>query len=272
MIKVLCFSLAICVLAVAPAAAAAKLDLDGHFTQGGLVLGRVAPECRVRLDRRHVRVAADGRFVIGFGWNHAASAMLRISCPGSESLQRRLEIKSRRYKTQRIDGLPPAMVTPPEKMLARIRRENARIAEVRQRDTAVTHFRNGFVWPLKGAVTGVFGSRRILNGEPRRPHFGVDISTPVGTPVSAPADGTVALAENDLYFTGGTVMLNHGHGLSTIYSHLSEVSVAVGQRVRRGDVIGRVGASGRATGAHLDWRMNWFSERLDPALVAGPQK
>jgi murein DD-endopeptidase MepM/ murein hydrolase activator NlpD len=144
------------------------------------------------------------------------------------------------------------------------------IAAVRAKDTDRSWFADPFRWPASGRISGVYGSQRILNGEPRRPHFGVDIAAPVGTPVHAPNGGVVALAESDLYYTGGTVMLDHGHGITSVFSHLSSVDVEVGGRVSPGDFIGRIGATGRATGAHLDWRVNWFSERLDPQLLVGP--
>ncbi len=164
------------------------------------------------------------------------------------------------------------MVTPDAKVLKRIRREAKAIGKIRRLDTAETWFADGFVWPVRGPISGVFGSQRILNGEPRCPHYGVDIAAPRGTPVTAPAPGRVALAEADLYFTGGTVMLDHGHGVSSVFSHLDRVSVTVGQVLRRGEALGTVGASGRATGPHLDWRVNWFAERLDPALLVGPME
>ena len=159
------------------------------------------------------------------------------------------------------------MVTPSEEDLKRIRRENAWIAGVRRLDTDEPYYRTGFAWPSIGPVTGVYGSQRILNGEPRRPHYGVDIAPGRGAPVYSPADGVIALAEKDLYFTGGTVMIDHGYGITSVMSHLQSVSVAVGQTVRQGDAIGTVGATGRATGPHLDWRVNWFEVRLDPALL-----
>ena len=262
--------LALCLWLLAAPALAEPLRLDGPLLQGGMVLGQTEPGAAVTLDGRTVRVAADGRFVFGFNWDYAGTARLVVRLPDGGSEERLLQVAKRQYREQRIDGLPPKMVTPPDDVLARIRRENAAIAEVRARDNVTPWFAGGFVWPVKGIITGVFGSRRVLNGEPRRPHFGIDIAAPTGTPVLAPADGMVALAEQDLYFTGGTVMLDHGHGLTTVYSHLQDVSVAVGRELRQGDVIGTVGATGRATGPHLDWRLNWFDQRLDPALVVGP--
>ncbi|MFQ5972971.1 MAG: M23 family metallopeptidase, partial [Alphaproteobacteria bacterium] len=166
--------------------------------------------------------------------------------------------------------LPPRKVTPSEEDLARIRREAARIQAARARDSAEGWFLDGFRWPVRGRLTGVYGSQRILNGEPRAPHLGVDIAAPRGTPVHAAARGFVALAEADLFFTGGTVVLDHGHGVSTIYSHLDTLEVSAGVVVEQGQRLGTVGSTGRSTGPHLDWRVNWFQVRLDPVLVAGP--
>ncbi len=263
--------LALAVVAIAAmSASAGEVRLDGALIQGGLVRGATEPGAEVRFEGRRVRVSPEGAFLIGFGRDDTGPFVLQVRHPDGSMTHRDLAIAKREYDVQRIDGLPPNMVTPSAAELERIRREAARIAEVRARDTGEALFAGGFAWPLVGIVTGVYGSQRILNGEPRRPHYGIDIAGPEGAPVTAPADGIVALAEADLFFTGGTVMLDHGHGLTSVYSHLSEVGVSVGARVRRGDPIGRVGATGRVTGAHLDWRVNLFRTRLDPALLAGP--
>lgn len=252
------------------AGAAAELELAGELAQGGLVWGRVPPGTAVRFLDRDVRVTPEGRFVIGFGRDAAPELSLSLRYPDGRREERMLAIVQRHYAVQRIDGLPPKMVTPDAAQLARIRREAALIAAVKARDTEATWFEAGFVWPVRGPISGVYGSQRILNGEPRRPHFGVDIAAPAGTPVLAPAGARVALAEPDLYFTGGTVMLDHGHGVTSVYSHLATVTAEAGAVVERGAVLGTVGATGRVTGAHLDWRLNWFDQPLDPALVAGP--
>jgi murein DD-endopeptidase MepM/ murein hydrolase activator NlpD len=251
-------------------AAAGDVELSGDFTQGGLVIGQVAPGTEVRFLDRRVRVSPDGLFVIGFGRDFAATARLKLRHGDGVEEVRELAIRQRRYQVQRIDGLPPKMVTPSAKALRRIRREAALIRAVRATDTGRTWFRDGFAWPAIGPISGVFGSQRVLNGEPRRPHYGVDIAAPAGTIVRAPAPGRVALAEPDLYFTGGTVMVDHGHGLTSVYSHLASVTVEVGRSLARGDPLGTIGATGRVTGPHLDWRLNWFDQRLDPALLVGP--
>jgi len=250
--------------------AAAATTLDGNFTQGGLVIGRTAPGSTVVLDGRTVRVAPDGLFVIGFHRDAPASAELLVTGPDGGTDRRSLAITPRSYDIQRIDGLPPRMVTPPAEVLERIKRENARIAALREIDRPEPLFRSGFVWPATGRISGVYGSQRILNGEAKQPHYGVDVAAPVGTPIKAPADGVVILAEADLYYTGGTVILDHGHGLSSAFLHLSSVAVKPGDRLRQGDVLGALGATGRVTGPHLDWRMNWFESRIDPQLLVPP--
>ena len=251
--------------------AAAAVELDGQLVQGGLVIGRTTPGATIALDGRPVRVdAASGAFAIGFGRDHGPSAKLIVRLPDGTRQVETLAIAARDYDIQRIDGLPPRQVTPNTLDLERIRREGALISAARARDGAETTFLAGFAWPVIGRISGVYGSQRILNGEPRRPHLGLDIAAPVGTPVHAAAAGSVTLAEADLFYTGGTVILDHGHGVTTIYSHLDRVDVAAGAIVAQGTVIGTLGATGRATGPHLDWRINWFQTRLDPRLVVGP--
>jgi murein DD-endopeptidase MepM/ murein hydrolase activator NlpD len=257
-------------LLAGPASAADRLSLRGSFTQGGLVEGQTEATAKVRFLKRDVRVGPDGRFVIGFGRDFPATATLTVSYADGSSGRRTLAIERRSYAVQKINGLPSKMVTPSAIDLKRIRREGAEIARVRRQDSPEPSFDSGFQWPVMGIVTGVYGSQRILNGEPRRPHFGIDIAAVKGTPVGAASDGVVALAAPDLYFTGGTVMIDHGHGLSSVYSHLATVAVKVGQPIRRGEPLGTVGSTGRSTGAHLDWRLNWFKQRLDPALTVGP--
>ena len=250
--------------------ASQALNLSGNLTQGGMVSGKVEPGSKVRFLKRNVRVAPDGLFVIGFGRDFSGPAKVTVVSPDGSEIVHELAIKKRQYKIQRINGLPRKMVSPGERALKRIRRENIFISNVRKLDTATPWFAEGFVWPAIGPVSGVYGSQRILNGKPRRPHYGVDVAMPTGTPVVAPAPGTIALAEKDLYFTGGTIMIDHGHGLTSVLMHLSKVEVKVGDQVKAGDHVGAIGATGRATGPHLDWRINWFNQRLDPQLLVPP--
>ena len=246
------------------------LNLKGSHVQGGLVSGHVAPGSKVRFLKRDVRVGPDGLFVIGFGRDFAGQAKISVTTPAGEKIEHAIAIKKREYNIQRIDGLPRKMVSPGKKALKRIRRENGWIGKVRARDRETPWFAEGFIWPAIGPISGVYGSQRVLNGKPRRPHFGVDVAMPVGTPVVAPAPGIIALAEKDLYYTGGTIMIDHGHGVTSVLMHLSQVQAKVGQLVKAGDRVGAIGATGRATGPHLDWRINWFSQRLDPQLLVPP--
>ncbi|MDD9905465.1 MAG: M23 family metallopeptidase [Rhodospirillaceae bacterium] len=243
------------------------VELQGKFTQGGLIFGKTSPDTRVTLDGRELRVSPEGDFVFGFGRDAPPDATLKIERPGQAAEERKLKIKPRKYRIQRIDGLPRRMVTPPKSVLDRIKRENGEIAKLRAEDRPMVHFRGTWLRPSKGTVTGVYGSQRILNGKPRRPHFGIDFAAPTGTPVIAPAGGTVVLAHKDMYYTGGTIIIDHGHGLTSAFLHLSALSVEVGQTVARGQRVGAVGATGRSTGPHLDWRINWFEHRIDPAFL-----
>jgi septal ring factor EnvC (AmiA/AmiB activator) len=237
------------------------------------VVGQVPKGSKVTLDGKPLRLAADGRFVFGFGRDHAAEAVLIVQRAGA-SQERRIAVEKRSYQIQKIDGLPPRQVSPTPEDMQRIERDRAQIGQAWGRDSTTTGsapgFAAAFAWPVLGPISGVYGSQRILNGEPRAPHFGVDVAVPTGTPIGAAADATVALAEPDMFFTGGTIILDHGHGLSTLYAHLSAVEVKAGQVVRQGQPIGRVGATGRVTGAHLHWGANWFGTKIDPALLVPP--
>ena len=242
-----------------------KIILEGNFVQGGLVIGKVNKNLDVKFKEKVLRKTSDGSFVIGFGRDHPKEANLYFFIKQNWILKK-LDIKQRKYKTQVINGLEKKMVTPPKSFWDRIKKENKVIKEVRSLDSDVDFIFQKFDWPTKGVISGVFGSQRILNGKPKRPHYGVDIAAPEGTDILAPTEAIVRMAEKDLYYTGGTVMLDHGHGVTSVYSHLSSINVKVGDKINKGQKIGEVGSTGRSTGPHLDWRINWFSERLDPAL------
>lgn len=256
-------------LLISPAVASA-VELEGRFTQGGLIRGKTQAGAHVSLDGRDLRVSPNGIFIFGFGRDAPATAVLRIRLADGTARERILAVAPRAYRVQRIDGLPPRMVTPPKAVLARIGREGAAIAKVRARDLNQTYFRGAWLRPAAGTISGVFGSQRILNGKKKRPHYGLDFAGPAGSPVIAPADGVVVLAESDLYYTGVTVILDHGHGLTSAYLHMSKRTVEVGDFVARSQQIGAIGATGRVTGPHLDWRVNWFKQRLDPAFLIPP--
>ena len=256
----------------APLAQGQCLDFNGALEQGGFIWGTVAPGSTVTLAGQSLDVLADGTTFAGFGRNAPATAELVVT--GPNACTETLPVARREYRIQRVEGVPQQTVTPPPEHLERIRREatlvaNARADSLRRPDLLATVLA-GFVWPAQGPISGVYGSQRFYNGEPRNPHYGVDVAAPKGTPVHAPASGVVTLAEPDLYFSGGTVILDHGYRLSSTFLHMSEVSVDVGDELQAGDLIGAIGATGRATGPHLDWRMNWRSERIDPQLLAPP--
>jgi len=268
------FGLALVAVAavVSPLALGNCPRFDGSLQQGGFIWGQVTPGSVVTLDGEQLDVLADGTTFAGFGRDAPASAELVVA--GERPCRETLQVARREYQIQKVEGVPQKTVTPPPEELERIRREATLVANARAprlaRPDLLYSVLGGFVWPVEGPISGVYGSQRFYNGEPRRPHFGVDVAVPTGTTVRAPAPGVVTLAEPDLYFSGGTVILDHGYRLSSTFMHMSEVSVRVGDELQVGDIIGAVGATGRATGPHLDWRMNWREQRIDPQLLAPP--
>ncbi len=248
----------------------ADVTLEGAVVQGGLITGQAPAGSRVSLDEDELMVSPEGHFVFGFGRDDTAPRSLRVQLPDGKLWQQELKPDQREFDIQRIDGLPPAQVTPPASVLARIRDEARLASQARQRRDQRTDWLDGWIWPTHGRITGVYGSQRILNGEPRAPHWGLDIAAPTGTLVVAPAGGLVTLTHPDMYFSGATVFVDHGHGLVSAFLHLSEILVEEGQRIEQGEPLGLVGATGRVTGAHLDWRMNIGNTRVDPYLLLPP--
>ncbi len=255
-------------LAAGPPASA--LELAGEVVQGGLVRGQAAPGSEVRLGDRRLRLDDQGRFLFGIGRDERGPLRLQLRRPDGRREIRELAVRQRRFAVQRIEGLPPRQVEPLPADLVKIEADQAKLNAARRLDSAEDGFASAPVWPALGPISGVFGSQRILNGKPRAPHRGLDVAAPSGTPVGAMAPGVVVVAVPDMYFTGGTVVIDHGHGLSSLYAHMSELRTEVGQRVTAGQMIGRVGATGRATGPHLHWGVFWFDQGLDPALLIGP--
>jgi murein DD-endopeptidase MepM/ murein hydrolase activator NlpD len=246
---------------------AEALELDGEAIQGGLIFGTTQAGDRVFLDDREVMVSAGGNFVIGFGRDETGERNLHVRAPTGAEQKLTLAVAPREYEIERVDGLPPQTVTPDPAAAERIKQEGAMVASARARRDQRTDYMAGFNWPAQGRISGVYGSQRILNGEPRRPHFGLDIAADSGSPVYAPAGGIVTMTHPDMYFSGGTIILDHGQGLSSSFLHLSKILVEAGATVNKGDLIAEVGATGRASGAHLDWRMNWLDHRVDPQLL-----
>lgn len=266
---VVVFALILCRTAVADAVAE-PLELTGLWQQGSVLRGQVPPGSELLLDDHPVKVSEAGEFVFGLDRDAAATAQLSLTLPSGETVATRYPVAPREYRIQKVTGVPQKTVTPSPEQQERSRKEAAKVWQARQLRRDATDFLQDFKWPLIGPITGVYGSQRVYNGKPGRPHYGVDIAAPTGTVVTAPAAGLVTLAEPDLFFSGGTLIVDHGHGLSSTFIHLSKVSVKVGQKVQQGDAIAEVGATGRATGPHLDWRMNWLDRRVDPTTLVGP--
>ena len=239
----------------------------GDFKQGSFILGKTDPNSKVFIDDRKVRVSNDGYFAFGLDRDRKNNVLIKIINKKETKLIEKKVFK-RKYKIQRIDGLPPKQVTPPPEVFDRIKRDNKLIGKARAINSKLVFFKDKFIYPIdKYIITGVYGSQRILNGKPRRPHYGIDFHAPEGTPVKAMMDGVVTLVENNMYFTGGTIIFDHGHGISTLYMHMKDINVQKGQKVKKGDIVGSLGQSGRATGPHLDIRLNWFEVKLDPMTI-----
>lgn len=246
------------------------VELTGTVVQGGLLFGQAEPGSSVSLDGNGVAISADGQFVIGFGRDETGVREVVVSSPDGEVFHKSIAIQQSQYEIERVDGLPPSTVSPDPAATARIREEARMVATARQHRDQQAFYTAGFSWPAQGRISGVYGSQRILNGQPRNPHFGLDIAAPVGTDVRAPADGLVTLTHPDMLLSGGTIILDHGQGLSSAFLHLSEILVEAGTFVKQGDLIARIGATGRANGPHLDWRMNWLDRRVNPQLLLSP--
>ncbi|MCX7043512.1 MAG: M23 family metallopeptidase [Gammaproteobacteria bacterium] len=256
--------------------------LPAQVPQGGIVRGRVPAGSELSmltgtespgstaLAIRQLRVGSVGEFVFGVGRDDSGPLRLHLATPQGLACDFELNVTVRDWKLERVDGVPESTVEPPPAIAARIEREQALVAKARERDDDRNDFTTGFDWPLTGRISGVYGSQRIYNGKPKSPHSGLDVAAPKGKPVLAPAGGIITFANPDLYLTGGTVLVDHGHGLSSSFLHLSRIDVRVGQRVEKGQAIGLVGATGRATGPHMHWGMNWFGVRVDPQLLVDP--
>ena len=243
------------------------VEFDGKFIQGHFIIGKTEPDSKVKIDKKQVKVSKDGYFAFGLARDRKYDVVITIEKNGvKEKITKR--VQKRKYNIQKIDGLEEKKVTPPEEVYERIKKENKLIAKARAIDSDLDFFKDKFMIPVDDAIiTGVYGSQRILNGEPKWPHYGLDFAQKEGAPVKAMLNGTVTLAEADLFYTGGTLIFDHGHGISTLYMHMLDIFVEKGQKVKQGDIIGTVGSTGRATGPHLDVRLNWFDTRLDPATA-----
>ncbi|MDR6990793.1 biotin carboxyl carrier protein [Luteimonas sp. 3794] len=264
-----CFLILAMLVCAAPLAAqeAADVRFPAQVQQGSLVIGKVPAGSRVQYRDRALRVSGYGTVVLGVGRDETGPVQLEVTRPDGSRQSASIAITPRDWPVERVNGVPPATVNPPAAIAERIRREQAQVTEARVRDDDRVDFGNGFIRPVEGRISGRFGRARSYNGQPGSPHSGMDIAAPTGTPVKAPAAGIVTFAGPDLYLTGGTLLLDHGHGVSSNFLHLSRIDAKVGDRVEQGQVIGAVGATGRATGPHLHWGMNWLDVRVDPQLV-----
>jgi murein DD-endopeptidase MepM/ murein hydrolase activator NlpD len=241
-----------------------RFSLSGTMEQGSLALGSAPPGSLAALDGRPLRVTDDGRFAFGFAPDQTTASLVTVRYPDGGGDSRSYVPAVRQYEIQRINGLPQNTVTPPPEVKDRIAREAEAIFLARLSDTPGGDFLSGFDWPAPGVESGVFGSQRIDNDIPMSPHYGVDMAAPTGTPIQAPADGMISLSD-DHYLNGGFTLIDHGQGVSTAYLHQSARLVKAGEVVKRGQRIGLIGATGRATGPHLHWAMNWFEVKLDPS-------
>ena len=242
------------------------VEFKGKFLQGHYIIGITDPSAKIIVDKKNVKVSQDGYFVFGIDRDRKFDVTITKIIDGKKEKIIKKVLK-RKYNIQRIDGLEESKVTPPESVYKRIREENNKIGEARAINSDLPFFKNQFIMPVEGIISGVYGSQRILNGKPKWPHYGIDIAAKKGTKIKSSGTGIVTMAEDDLYYTGGTVIMDHGHGISTIYSHLESLNVKVGDEILQGDIIGTVGSTGRSTGPHLDFRVNWFQTRLDPMSV-----
>ncbi|WP_286830579.1 MULTISPECIES: M23 family metallopeptidase [Kordiimonas] len=243
------------------------VELNGKLVQGGLVWGQLSPGSEVSLNGEPVKVGPNGEFVFGFGRDEGPTASLVILHRDGTREERTLRIKKREFDIERVEGLPPKTVTPPPEWRERRKAETGKVREARSHMADNMHWSQGFVRPAEGRFSGFYGSQRILNGQPRSPHYGLDIAGPTGTPIHAPAGGVVRLAVPDFLLEGGIVIIDHGFGVTSTLFHMNSVDVKEGTWVHQGDLIGTIGATGRASGPHVDWRVNWKDVRLDPQLL-----
>lgn len=247
------------------------ISLPTEALEGSLVIGHAPVGARVSVFDKDIRVGADGAFVFAVPRETKGSVRVTFTTTAHESYSKQVKVLPKEWVEQRVNGVPPATVNPPPAIAERIAREQASVVEARKRNDNREDFLQTFIWPVKGRISGQFGNRRVYNGQPGAAHSGADIAAAKGTPIKAPADGVITFANPDLYLTGGTVVLDHGFGVSTNYLHMSRIDVKVGDVVKQGDILGAVGATGRATGPHLHWGMSWFETRVDPLLMVQGQ-
>lgn len=248
-----------------------RVTLTGPLVQGGLVRGVVPPGTTVWFDKERVMVSPEGDFLFGFGRDADPRALLSFAFAGGPTERHVVHVADRVFEPEAIDGLPPEMVDLDRETRKALVKYQTKIAKVRKRTSDVAYYRDGFRWPAKGRVTSTYGRKRVFDGEDHDYHWGVDLAVGVGTKIRAPAGGVVVLAEKDVPLSGNLLILDHGHGLTSSFLHLQKFKVKEGQVVKAGQVIATSGNSGRSTGPHLDWRMNWLEVRIDPQTVVPPR-
>jgi len=262
------YALAMVNLSILPVISAqAEIQLSGEIKQGGLVIGKTEANNRVTLNKTVLTVSKQGDYVFAFSRDDKTQYTLTITSPTGKIETQTFTPSTRDYKISRVEGISKKIMNPNKKANVRAGEDRAAIVKVRKISSNLTDFSQGFIAPRSSSITGVYGSQRFYNGVPKNPHFGVDYAGQIGAPVKAPASGTVLLWVPDMFYSGGTLVIDHGHGITSNFLHLSASMVKVGDKVKQGQVIAKVGNSGRVTGPHLDWRMNWHQVRFDPQLA-----
>lgn len=266
----LALACAACATTPPPVARDTAVRLPGSIVQGGLLMGQAPAGSKVVYEGKALRVSGDGRFVLGVAREQTGQVHLVVTPPGSAAQSLDVPIVDRVFPLEQVNGVPEGTVNPTPELAARMEREQAEVSAARVRDDDRTDYDTKYIWPVSGRISGRYGSQRVYNGTPKTPHSGLDVAAAQGTAIQAPAGGIIIFANPDLYLTGGTVLIDHGHGVSSNFLHMSRIDVKVGDRVEQGQVIGLVGATGRATGPHMHWGMSWFGVRVDPQLLVDP--
>jgi len=247
--------------------AQAQIQLSGEIVQGGLVIGKTQANNTVTLNKQILPVSANGDYVFAFSRDDKSHYTLTVMTPSGKTELKKFTPTKRDYKISRVEGISKKIMNPNKKANIRAGKDRAAMLKVRKISSDLTDFSHGFIAPRNSRLTGVYGSQRFYNGVPKNPHYGVDYAGKIGAPVKAPADGEILLWVPDMFYSGGTLVIDHGHGITSNFLHLSASLVKVGDKVKQGQVTAKVGNSGRVTGPHLDWRMNWHKVRFDPQLA-----
>ena len=249
-----------------------SIHLQGKFEQGSLIRGKVPANSQVFLNGKKLLISKAGNFVFGFEREAKPDQILKVIYPDGLTELKPLKVKTREYKIDRVNGISKKIMKPNPQAIARSKKDGKQVRAARNTQSADNAVFGDFIWPVTGRISGVYGSQRVYNGKPGRPHYGVDVARVTGTPIVSPADGVITLAVPDMFYSGGTIIIDHGYGVSSSMLHLSKLYVKEGQEVKQGEKIAEIGATGRVTGAHLDWRMNWFQMRLDPTSIVPDMK